>query len=158
MFERNIDRVEAQTRAEINEDIQRSTEARICHLAQHPEQIPQRLRQLEKEWDVERALETGASTLSLTGLLLSITRSRGWVLLPLAVQSFFLQHAIQGWCPPLSLFRRLGFRTMREILEERSCLIQILAEYRGRPRPTEPIQGGPAMGRPEPGIPVGYNR
>lgn len=31
---------------------------------------------------------------------------------------FLLQHAVQGWCPPLPVFRRLGVRTAREIHEE----------------------------------------
>jgi hypothetical protein len=41
----------------------------------------------------------------------------------LIVQGFFLQHAIQGWCPPLPVLRRLGFRTVQEIEEERAILM-----------------------------------
>lgn len=48
-------------------------------------------------------------------------------------------------CPPLPLLRKLGVRTMREILAERAELIQVLREHRGRPQPTEPIQGGPPL-------------
>ena len=32
------------------------------------------------------------------------------------------QHAVQGWCPPIPLLRRLGIRTSREIEIERVAL------------------------------------
>ena len=33
-----------------------------------------------------------------------------------------MQHALQGWCPPLPVLRRLGFRTQNEIERERYAL------------------------------------
>jgi hypothetical protein len=71
-------------------------------------------------------LATGSSSLSLLGLALGFAVDRRWLFLPLAVQGFYLQHALQGWCPPLPLFRRLGFRTPSEIEEER-CALQALS-------------------------------
>ena len=44
------------------------------------------------------------------------------VALTAAVPAFLLQHAIQGWCPPLPVFRRLGVRTADEINRERVAL------------------------------------
>jgi hypothetical protein len=44
------------------------------------------------------------------------------------VQTFYLQHTLQGWCPPLPLLRRLGFRTPGEIEEERAELEALLAD------------------------------
>jgi hypothetical protein len=41
-----------------------------------------------------------------------------------------MQHAIQGWCPPVPLLRRLGFRTPAEICEERCGLKMLGGEYR----------------------------
>jgi hypothetical protein len=38
------------------------------------------------------------------------------------VNGFLLQHSLQGWCPPLAIFRRLGVRTAAEIEYERSML------------------------------------
>jgi len=38
------------------------------------------------------------------------------------VAAFLLQHAVQGWCPPLPVFRRLGVRTADEINDERVAL------------------------------------
>jgi hypothetical protein len=105
----------------------------IAFFSQHPEQIGRRLRELDEEWDIERALETSSSTLSLLGLVAGITRHRMWLLLPLAVQSFFLQHALQGWCPPIGLFRRLGFRTEHEIDEERYALKLLRGDFQNLP-------------------------
>ena len=33
-----------------------------------------------------------------------------------------IQHVLKGWCPPLVLLRRLGFRTAAEINRERMAL------------------------------------
>ncbi len=127
-MQKNIVRVEAHTCERVNEAIREETEARIAYLTRHPELIPERLRELEREWDIERALETGSSSLSLAGLALAIFHHRRWLILPIAVQLFFLQHAIQGWCPPLPLFRRMGIRTMREIMNERKALQRIIEQ------------------------------
>ena len=140
-MQKNITRVEANTRGSINEKIKHETDKRIAHLTKHPSLIPARLRELDREWDIERALETGSSTLSLTGLLLGLFQNRRWFFLPLAVQTFFLQHALQGWCPPLPLFRRLGIRTMREILDERHALESVLAKGMRAKRNVHQSQG-----------------
>jgi hypothetical protein len=143
MFARNVDRVPSHTKQWINDSIRRDIDARIAWYSEHPDLIPQRLRELEREWDVERCLETGSATLSLSGLILGLTRSRRWLFLPLAVQTFFLQHALQGWCPPLPLFRRLGVRTQVEIERERRALQAILGEFdpAGDGRRTRGVRG-----------------
>ena len=113
-------RVSENTDATVNERIQRQTERNVAHFASLGERaINRRLAELDREWDIERCLEAMASTFSLTGLGLAITVSRKWLALPIFVQSFFLQHALQGWCPPIPLLRRLGVRTASEIEEER---------------------------------------
>lgn len=78
-----------------------------------------RLRELEKEWSIERTLETNASILALTGALLGLTRDRKWFLLSAGVMGFLFQHGVQGWCPPLPIFRRMGVRTRGEIDREK---------------------------------------
>src|SRR5262249_41243166 len=50
-----------------------------------------------------------------------VDRGRKWLVLPLAVSGFLFQHATEGWCPPVPLLRRLGFRTSFEIQEERQA-------------------------------------
>ena len=116
-------RVSANTAPEINRRIARETDARVAWLAhQGPAAIDARLRALDREWDIERCLETGASSLTLVGTVLAATVNKKWLWLPGGVAAFLLQHAIQGWCPPLPVFRRLGVRTADEINRERTAL------------------------------------
>lgn len=96
-----------------------------CVAAGGPASIHKRLKELETEWDMERVLQTNAASLALSGLALSL-RDRRWLWLPAGVFGFLLQHALQGWCPPLSLLRRLGIRTQREIDREVHALLSLL--------------------------------
>lgn len=82
---------------------------------------------------MERTLEANASTLALIGVVLGVTVSSWWLLLPGVVAAFLLQHAIQGWCPPVPLFRRLGFRTQTEIDYERYALKALRGDFRELP-------------------------
>lgn len=132
-------RVREHTAGSVNERIRLTTDAYIEHYGRHPELIPRRLRELDEEWDIERTLEANAATLSLAGLVLGILVSRRFLLLPLIVAGFLLQHSIQGWCPPVPVFRRLGVRTADEILRERTALEVLqgggggICESRGQP-------------------------
>jgi hypothetical protein len=121
-------RVPENTPPALNERIQRRTRVRLAYYAAHPNEIDYRLKELDKEWDIERMLEAGSSTVTLLALIFGIARHRKWFLLALIVQGFFLQHAIQGWCPPLPMLRRLGFRTPYEIEEERGALKALRGE------------------------------
>ena len=87
-----------------------------------------------EEWDIERVLVTNSSALSLIGLTLGILGRRRWLLLPLVVQGFFLQHSIQGWCPPLPFLRRRGFRTQQEIEQERYALKALRGDFEAQKR------------------------
>ncbi|MEX0654941.1 MAG: hypothetical protein WD151_12525 [Phycisphaeraceae bacterium] len=122
-------RVPDHTAERVNERIHHATKANIDHYARHPEQIDQRLQQLDAEWDIERTLETNAAALALTGVLLGAFVSRRWLFLPGVVAGFLLQHGLQGWCPPVPLFRRMGVRTPREIEAERYALKAIRGDF-----------------------------
>ena len=130
MIAKSADRVADHTDESIKARIHADTERRLAHFARHPEQIERRLRELDEEWDIERVLETGSSALTLTGLLLGMGVNRKWLLLSLAVQGFFMQHALQGWCPPLPVFRRMGVRTHYEIERERCALRALRGDFR----------------------------
>jgi hypothetical protein len=117
-----IDRVPNHTDEEVNERILRETETNVATFAADRRLIDMRLDDLDREWDIERALEANAAVVSLIGLALGRLMNRRWYFLPTAVATFLLQHAVQGWCPPVGLFRRLGVRTQREIDEERYAL------------------------------------
>jgi hypothetical protein len=122
-------RVRQHTDAEINARIDRQIERNILYFAGHPDEIPQRLADLDAEWDIERALEANAATVGLLGVMLAASRGSRFLLLPAAVMAFLLQHAVQGWCPPLPILRRLGFRTAREIERERNALKALRGGY-----------------------------
>jgi len=129
-------RVEVNTEQEINERIRRELEARVYYYAQRPSEIENRLRELEQEWDIERVLETNAGVVSLLGLTLGALRGR-WYILPGVVAAFLIQHAVEGWCPPVPIFRRLGIRTTREINHERFALKALRGDFAGVSRDGE---------------------
>lgn len=118
-----------QTDQAINQRIEQQTRANIAFFAEHPERIQHRLDELDKEWDLERRLEMNSAVITLASIALAITRSRWWVLVPLVLQGFFLQHSIQGWCPPLSVLRRMGCRTETEIEAERHALKALRGDF-----------------------------
>ena len=125
------DRVPEHTSEEINRRIQAEIAANVRRLAGQPKRIEARLRELDSEWDIERAIEANASALALGGVLLGVTVDRRWLALPGLVAAFLFQHAIQGWCPPVPVLRRLGFRTSYEIEQERSALKALRGDFDG---------------------------
>lgn len=129
MPQTTTNRVAAHTSNAINERIRRQAEARIASYAAHPEDIDGRLAELDREWDIERVLETNASLLALSGVILGATADRRFLIVPAVVTAFLLQHAVQGWCPPVPILRRLGVRTATEIAEERYALKQLRGDF-----------------------------
>lgn len=122
-------RVPSHTSDEINRQIRRDIERNVMFYREHKEGIPQRLRELDEEWDIERAIEANAAVFGFAGVVLGATRDRRWLVLPAFVTGFLFQHAVQGWCPPVPVLRRLGFRTSFEIEEERQALKAIRGDY-----------------------------
>jgi hypothetical protein len=125
----NVERVPRNTDAEVNRRILQATTARVRALAARPQQIDRRLRELDEEWDIERVLQANAAALTFTGAVLAATVNKRWLGLPALVGAFLFQHAVQGWCPPLPVLRRLGFRTPREIEEERVALKALRGDF-----------------------------
>lgn len=123
MLPATAERVTRHTSPKINARIARETESNIVrYRAAGPEAIRERLRELDREWDIERAIEANASSIALAGIALGAFVHRRFLILPAAVCAFLLQHALQGWCPPVPVLRRLGFRTQTEIEAERCAL------------------------------------
>jgi hypothetical protein len=123
-------RVERNTSAHLNERLRARADAEVVRLeSASNEDITRRLRELDEEWDVERTLQVNASSLILLGLLLGTRVDRRFLALPAAVLTFFGQHALQGWCPPLPVLRRLGIRTQREIERERYALKALRGDF-----------------------------
>jgi hypothetical protein len=124
-------RVPEHTPRLINQRIRRRTEERLAQtVAAGPHAINQRLEELDREWDIERALEANAASISLIGLGLGAFVDRRFFALPALVAGFLLQHALQGWCPPLPVLRRRGYRTQTEIEQERYALKLLRGDFR----------------------------
>jgi hypothetical protein len=129
MLPDTAERVPAHSPPRANRQIEQDVAASVRWHAKHPERINRRLGELEEEWDIERTLEANAAAFALTGTLLGIFFHRRLLALPIVVTGFLLQHALQGWCPPIPLFRRLGIRTMREIDTERFALKALRGDF-----------------------------
>lgn len=125
-----VERVPLHTPQEYNQRIWRQTEENVaCYSREGRAAIDRRLRELEDEWDIERVLETNAATAVFVGVTLGAAVDKRFFALPALVAGFLLQHAVQGWCPPVPLFRRLGFRTATEIDEERYALKALRGDF-----------------------------
>jgi hypothetical protein len=121
------DRVRRVTSQTINQKISKEIKEEIQYYSTRTaKEIKDRINELEREWDIERVLELNASLVALCGVILAATHSKRWLVLSGIVTGFLTQHAIQGWCPPIPLFRRLQIRTQKEIETERHALIQML--------------------------------
>lgn len=140
------DRVRRNTDPDVLARIDESIEANIRFYATQPEHvITRRIRELENEWSMERWLETNASSLALGGLLLGVASSRKWLLLTGGVLGFLLLHAIEGWCPPLPVLRRLGIRTRGEIEREKYALKFLRGDFKSIPSDPEELKRSPAV-------------
>ncbi len=124
------DRVRANTPPEINQAIDTEIAATVRFYAGKTDyEIGKRIEELNMEWDIERYLEANAAIFSFVGAILGLKWHRDWFILPIIVAIFLFQHAVQGWCPPLSVFRRLGIRTRREIEVEKYALKALRGDF-----------------------------
>ncbi|HEX6135970.1 MAG TPA: hypothetical protein VFZ24_18500 [Longimicrobiales bacterium] len=109
-----------------------------CYVGAPRQLLTDRLAALEQEWNIERVLTLQSSATAIAGVLLAARGSRRWTLLTLVTSGFLMQHALRGWCPPLALHRRLGFRTQREIDLEIHMLKLLRGDYEGLPANVAP--------------------
>jgi hypothetical protein len=120
---RTNDRVRLNTPSKFNNRIDQATMKRVwAYAKKSPDELSARVKELDREWDLERVLETGAATLSLTGVLLSIARGRRWLLLPAGALASLLQHSLTRKSLAVQLLRAAGVRTRREIEAEKYAL------------------------------------
>jgi hypothetical protein len=131
------DRVREHTAGPVNERIDRLTQANVqATLAQGRDGILRRMAELDEEWDVDRALMVNfavAGGLTFSAGLARYAnaspfapRPKGFLYFFGAQLGFLFLHGLVGWCPPLVVFRRLGFRTKSEIEAERLHLLRAL--------------------------------
>jgi len=135
------DRVHRHTSERAQRRIRERTRRNVARYANaSPAAVAARIRELQGEWDVERMLEANAASLALIGLGLGLTVDRRYLALPVVVGGFLLQHALQGWCPPLPVFRRLGVRTAAEIQEEITALRLLRGDFEHTSDPDTAIE------------------
>jgi hypothetical protein len=134
----NGDRVREHTAPSVTRRIDRMAEADVdAAVVAGRDAILRRLTKLDYEWDIDRALFVNfaiAGGIALGTGMLRYTRTppftrrrKGFLYLFGAQLGFLLLHGIVGWCPPVPVLRRLGFRTQREIEAERRDLRDALA-------------------------------
>jgi hypothetical protein len=133
------DRVRENTPDEANIKIDQKVKNRMTQYRNLTiNEINERLEKVQSEWDIERALEMNSASLAVTGAILGLFGRKFWLLVPIAVTGFLLQHAIQGWCPPATLLRRMGYRTRQEIDEEIFALKTLRGDFDSLKSTTEP--------------------
>lgn len=124
------DRVRAHSNRRQNQQVDARTQQCLeQHAAADRESISRHIEALDREWDVERYLQMNAGLVSLSGVVLGALVSRRFLVLPAAVFGFFFQHATQGWCPPLPVFRKMQVRTRREINREKYALKALRGDF-----------------------------
>jgi hypothetical protein len=123
-------RVRRSSSVAANERIDAALERAIeRHMNLPRPRLTKRILELEREWSIERWLETNASTLTLAGVVLTALGYRKALWLSGTVAGFLLLHGVSGWCPPLPVLRRLGVRTRGEIDSEKFALKYLRGDF-----------------------------
>jgi hypothetical protein len=100
------------------------------HGGESEQVVSHRIEELEKEWNIDRAVIAMFAAVGSMALLAGANRNRKWLYFLGAQLSFLGYHAAVGWCPPVSLLRRLGFRTTKEIDAEKYALKTLRGDFR----------------------------
>lgn len=115
---RNKASIREHTLTSVNRRLDAEREARLAEILEREDGLAscsRRLRELESEWEVERALTAliGVGSLAATAL----ARRRGGLtwLLPAIGGLVLIEQALTGGSGLLALLRRAGLRTRREI-------------------------------------------
>jgi hypothetical protein len=124
------DRIRRHTAPEVNDRIDQRIEDSIRLYRQAPrELLDRRIDELEREWDIDRGLMVNLGVIGLAALARGIGSSRRWLALPVIQLGFLIYHAAEGWCPPMPVFRRLGWRTEHEIGAELAALKALRGDF-----------------------------
>jgi hypothetical protein len=128
--QKEADRGRGSASADPLKRIEQKIEAIIRFYSRLPKiEISKRICGLEREWSMERWLETNTSGLPFSGIIMGLTVNRKWFALPFLVTGFLFLHAMHGWCPPVTLLRKMGVRTRAEIEREKYALKVLRGDY-----------------------------
>ena len=154
---RRVDRVRDHSAHGVNQRIVRDMDRNVeHHIRGGRDAISRRIAELDQEWDVDRVLMAnfavaggiayGVGMQRYVNRPLLGKRRTGFLYFLAAQLGFLLMHAGVGWCPPLVLWRRLGWRTKTEIEIERSLLQAALEP----PLPkSSTLDGSPPLSEPQ---------
>jgi hypothetical protein len=109
------------------------------------EGIDERIRALEDEWDVERAVMVGLSGAGAAGLIVGLLGSRVWRLLAWIALPLLFLFAQDKWKPSNGILKSLGLRSRKEIQEEKYALKALRGDFRNVE--TEPEDAGAGKDR-----------
>ncbi|MFN6946860.1 MAG: hypothetical protein ACK4ND_18080 [Cytophagaceae bacterium] len=124
------DRVRKNSLPMINERIEAEIQDSVrVYAVKNKQEIDKRIQDLDKEWSIERAIETTSSSLVLGGLALGSFVNKRWLALPGVMAAFLLQHALLGWSPSIPILRSFGFRTRKEIDWEKYALKALKGDF-----------------------------
>lgn len=102
------------------------------------EGIDERIRALEDEWDVERAVTVGLSGAGLAGLIVGLLGSRVWRLLAWIALPLLFLFGQGKWRPSNGILKSLGLRSRKEIQDEKYALKALRGDFRNvDPEPEE---------------------
>lgn len=127
------DGIREQTADDVNRKIDLMTRGALAESEVSAWRIRARIGEIDREWNVDRALMLNfAIAAGITSSLAMRSLARGggiggWGALFFTQIAFLGYHAVKRWCPPMALFRRLGFRSAKEIAAERCALEHQLA-------------------------------
>lgn len=134
------DRVRSRTAEAVLRRIDEQTEERLHReAAAGPESMARRLGDLDREWDIDRAITAEAAMTGLAGLALGTAVDRRFLGLPAVVGGMLVLYALRGWYPLLPVLRRAGLRTPREISRERFALKALRGDFSDFERGTRAV-------------------
>ena len=126
-------RIELQTNESVNARLKSELKQRYDYYDAHRDEIERRLEELDREWDVERSMFLWGAFATFVFVWFNIKSLQYFASCMMAL------HALQGCCPPLPVFRFLGFRTLSEINDERYALMSMRGDFGGHPKSAEQV-------------------
>ena len=110
LFDARVDdRVRKHTAPGVNARIDRLTNATLKESVDGGrDAMIARLKELDREWDVDRALMANFAIIGTLTHELGRRHHHNWTYLFRAQLGFLFMHALVGWCPPLPVLRRLA--------------------------------------------------
>lgn len=107
--------------------------AQLRYCAGNRRRIEGRLRELAQERDLESVLESNASLVASLGFVAGALVNRRLPSVPVSWTASLVRLAATNLLPMVSLFRRMGLRTSREIEIERMALRLMLGDLKRIP-------------------------